>query len=181
VRDASLKNVELKLISELMRDCRRSDRELARILGVSRPTVKRMISKLEREGYIQGYSAIPDFSKIGFEILAITFASLKKPYTHEELEKARRDVSQWLNKEDSPAIIGMSGIGIDADRVLVTFHEDYATYHDFVKFIKGQPLVAVEGVKSFLIDLKSRRHFLPLSLRYLSGYILKSQKLGKQK
>jgi DNA-binding Lrp family transcriptional regulator len=34
-------NVELRLISELMQNSRRSDRELARALGISQPTVTR--------------------------------------------------------------------------------------------------------------------------------------------
>jgi DNA-binding Lrp family transcriptional regulator len=36
-----MKDIELKLISELMLDSRRSDRELAKVLGVSQPTVSR--------------------------------------------------------------------------------------------------------------------------------------------
>jgi DNA-binding Lrp family transcriptional regulator len=30
-----MKSVELRLISELLKNCRRSDRELARVIGVS--------------------------------------------------------------------------------------------------------------------------------------------------
>jgi len=47
-----LKDVELKFISELMKNSRRSDRELARVLGLSQPTVGRMMKKLEKEGII---------------------------------------------------------------------------------------------------------------------------------
>ena len=41
-----VKDVELKLISELMKDSRRSDRELAKAIGVSQPTISRMIRKI---------------------------------------------------------------------------------------------------------------------------------------
>lgn len=44
-----MKETELKLVSELMKNSRRSDRELARAMGVSQPTVSRMIRKLEKE------------------------------------------------------------------------------------------------------------------------------------
>ena len=41
----SVKDAELKLISELMKNSRRSDRELAKAIGVSQPTIGRMIKK----------------------------------------------------------------------------------------------------------------------------------------
>lgn len=176
-----MKDVELKLISELMKNCRRSDRELARVLGVSQPTVNRMIKKLEKNGYIKGYSAIPDFPKIGLNILAISFVKLRHPITAKKLEEGRNGVRQMLSKESAPAIIGMRGVGLDADRVLVTFHEDYVEYDNYLNFIEKQPLVEVEGVKSYLVNLKDKSQFLPPSLEYLAGYILRNQKLAKNK
>lgn len=44
-----MKDVELKLISELLKNSRRSDRELAKTLGVSQPTVSRTLKRLEKE------------------------------------------------------------------------------------------------------------------------------------
>jgi len=48
-----IKDVELRLISELMKNSRRSDRELAKAISVSQPTVSRMIKKLESEGTLK--------------------------------------------------------------------------------------------------------------------------------
>ena len=45
-----MKDVELRVIRELIRDCRRSDRELAKPAGVSQPTVSRIRPRLEKEG-----------------------------------------------------------------------------------------------------------------------------------
>ncbi len=73
-----MKNVGRKLISELMKNSRRSDRELAQAIGVSQPTVSRTIKKLEKEGYIREYTMIPDFHKLGYEIAVLTFVRLKK-------------------------------------------------------------------------------------------------------
>lgn len=64
-----MKNVELKLISELMKNSRRSYRELAKAVGVSQPTVSRTLKKLEKEGYIKEYTMIPDFLKLGCGIV----------------------------------------------------------------------------------------------------------------
>ena len=46
-KGSQLKDVELRLISELIKDSRRSDRELAKAIGVSQPTVSRVRVRLE--------------------------------------------------------------------------------------------------------------------------------------
>jgi Lrp/AsnC family transcriptional regulator for asnA, asnC and gidA len=72
--DKPLKEVELKVISELMKSSRRSDRELAKAIGVSQPTVSRIIKRLEKEGYVKEYTMIPD--------LYLTSASLGTRFLH---------------------------------------------------------------------------------------------------
>jgi len=56
----AVKDVELKLVSELIKNSRRSDRELARVLGLSQPTVGRMIKKLEKR---RNYTRVYDDSR----------------------------------------------------------------------------------------------------------------------
>src|SRR4030043_995608 len=79
-----LKAIEIRLVSELMKNSRRSDRELARILGVSQPTVSRTISRLEKQGIIKEYTMIPDFKKLGYNILGVTVAKLNEPLSTSE-------------------------------------------------------------------------------------------------
>jgi DNA-binding Lrp family transcriptional regulator len=69
----NLKDIELKLISELMKNCRRSDRELSRAVGVSQPTVSRIIKKLEEEDVLGEYSTLPNLPKLGYGIIAVVF------------------------------------------------------------------------------------------------------------
>ena len=66
-----MKDVELRLVSELMKNSRRSDRELAKELGISQPTVSRLISRLQKEGVIKEFTMVPDFCKLGFNLMAI--------------------------------------------------------------------------------------------------------------
>jgi len=73
-----LKDVQVRLISELMKNSCRSDRELAKAIGVSQPTVSRIKAKLKKEGYVSEYTIIPDFNKIGYHLFALTFFSWKK-------------------------------------------------------------------------------------------------------
>src|SRR4030043_777946 len=72
VDSKQLKEIELGVIAELMKNSRRSDRELAKALHTSQPTVSRTIKRLEKMGIIKEYTMIPDFSKLGYKIMGIT-------------------------------------------------------------------------------------------------------------
>lgn len=166
-----MKGIALRLISELMKNSRRSDRELAKVLGVSQPTVSRMVKKLEKEGVIKEYTMIPDFTKLGFEIMSIEFAKLKEPISEEKLKETRKQVRQTLLKEPLPTIVVMRGMGCNADRVIIAFHEDYPTYLEYLDKVKQHPLAEVEEIKSFLINLNDRSQYRPLTLSNLANYI----------
>jgi DNA-binding Lrp family transcriptional regulator len=86
-KEKAVRGVELKLVSELMKNSRRSDRELAKAVGVSEPTIGRLIKKLEKEGIIQEYTMIPDFAKLGYELMAITLAKMDAPPSAEIVKK----------------------------------------------------------------------------------------------
>src|SRR3989337_4373880 len=63
----------MQLLQELVKNSKRSDRDLAKIVGVSQPTLTRMRKRVERDSYILDYTAIPNMTKLGFEITAFTF------------------------------------------------------------------------------------------------------------
>jgi DNA-binding Lrp family transcriptional regulator len=85
-----MKDTELKLLCELMKNSRRSDRQLAKTTGLSQPTVSRAIKKLEEKGFIKEYAMIPDFSKLGFRVMAIIFTKLNKQISPDALEEIRK-------------------------------------------------------------------------------------------
>ncbi|NWF87116.1 winged helix-turn-helix transcriptional regulator [Candidatus Bathyarchaeota archaeon] len=89
-----MKEVELKLISELMKNSRRSDRDLAKAIGVSQPTVTRVRSRLEKEGYVKEYTMIPDFSRLGYEIPALTFINSKRRLARKKWKKREKSLNK---------------------------------------------------------------------------------------
>ena len=48
------------MISELMKNFGRSDRELVKATGTSQPTVSRIINRLEKEGIVEEYAMISE-------------------------------------------------------------------------------------------------------------------------
>ena len=80
----------MRLIAELVKNSRRSDRELAKVLRASQPTVTRARRRLENEGYLREYTVIPDFNKVGFQLAAFILVRMKTNLSAEEVEKARQ-------------------------------------------------------------------------------------------
>jgi DNA-binding Lrp family transcriptional regulator len=166
-----LKDVELKLISELTKNSRRSDRELAKQLHVSQPTVTRIRTRLEKEGIIREYTIIPDFFRLGYQMATVTLAKMKEPPSEETLVEVRRQAREMEKKNPSPTIVSMSGIGCNADYVSVAFHKNYSEYAEYAKFIKLFPQVKVDEIKSFVIDLTGKNHFRYLTMSVLADYL----------
>lgn len=169
-----MKDLELKLISELMKNSRRSDRELAKVVGSSQPTVTRTRIRLEKQGYVREYSMIPDFAKLGFELMSLTFTKFKRQLIKEELKKLREAAREIEKGFPHPAIMVMTGVGLGYDRVVITFHKNYTSYVKFLESTKRLPFLDLLEMDSFLISLTGEDHYMPLSLSNLSDYLLTS-------
>jgi DNA-binding Lrp family transcriptional regulator len=71
-----MKDIASRLVSELMKNSRRSNKQLAKGIGRSQPTVSGIFKKMEKQGLIRENTLIPDCNKLGYEIVAFTFMSL---------------------------------------------------------------------------------------------------------
>ena len=167
-----MKKNELKLLVELMRNSKRTDRELAEVLGISAQTVSRTRSKLEKEGYIREYTAIPDFTKLGFEIFAITLIKLKQ-MDSETIEKARKVARMDVEKGYTETIFIERGMGMGFDGVIVSLHENYSSYLRLRERIGQYGFLEVSEVQSFIVNLADEIHYKPLTLHTIGGYLLK--------
>jgi len=174
-----MKDVELKLVIELLKNSHRSDRELAKAIRVSQPTLSRTRVKLEKQGMIKEYTIIPDFSELGFTLLSMTFTKMKEgpsKDTSDDLMKRARNV---MSEHPSALILGNTGMGCNADYVAIAFHRDYSEYIEYMKDIRGFPNVNTDETRSFLIDLLNKNQFQPLSFHHLAGYLAKAKKTSQ--
>ena len=170
-----MKESELKLVSELIKNSRRSDRELARVIGVSQPTVSRNIKKLEKEGVIKEYTMIPDFSMLGYEIMAVTFISINPKLGPQEADKARATAHELMKEAPGNIIMLERGIGLNRTAAFISFHKNYSDYTRFIQQCKQASTTQAfvqENVESFLINLKDKVRYRPLTLRVLADHIL---------
>jgi DNA-binding Lrp family transcriptional regulator len=157
-----VKDVELKLTIELIKNSRRSDRELAKTLGVSQPTVTRIRTKLEKTGFLQEYTTIPDLRKMGYELLAFTFMSFA-----EDRPELFAKAKEWVQKQPS-VIYANNGIGRGMNSMMVSLHKEYASYSQLITQLKQDWQPNLTSEQSFVISLdKSDLAIKPLSLRNL--------------
>lgn len=175
-----MKNVELRLVSELMKNGRRSDRELARVMGVSQPTVTRARTKLEKEGCIREYTVIPDFKKLGYHIMAIIFLKLSHPLSLEEREEMFKGTLQLREGNLNSVFLVMDGIGMGEDIVIISFFRNFSEYSQYIQSTRTEmtgrlkSLIYPEGVTSFLINLDANAHYQPMTFSRMAGDLQKA-------
>ena len=166
-----MREIEWKILSELMKNSRLSDRELAKKIGSSQPTVTRTRRRLEKEGYIREYTVVPDFAKIGYKILAMTFA-LSRALNKEEAERARKLLADSVKNKQFEFIMLEKGRGLGFDAVIISLHEDYSSYLNVLKWLEQFDFVEVTRTDSFLINLADEVRYRPLTLSSLAKHIL---------
>jgi len=155
-----MKNTMMKLLLELLKDSKRSDRELAKVLDVSQATVTRMRHRLVSEGMIKEFTIIPDLFKMGYTIMAISF--VKSKMGAEIGEKALKYVSKH------PNIIFMTKAqGMGRNGLMISLHKDYAEYSDFLIDLLQYWGDDIEERDDILVSLKGP-FVRPFSLSYLA-------------
>jgi DNA-binding Lrp family transcriptional regulator len=167
-----MKEIERKLISELMKNSRRSDRELAKAIGTSQPTTTRLRNKLEKEGYIRQYTIIPNFGKIGYTIMAMNFIKLDPKISENDIEGFRKTHPNTMGKDPWGIVLIHRGIGLGYDSVIVSFHRDYASYDAFRNHVKRDMGASVTEMNTFLISVEEN-DTLPPTFSFLARHILK--------
>ena len=170
---AKLKDVELKLISELMKNSHRSDRQLAKALNVSQPTITRMKDKLEKEGYIKEYTIVPDFVRLGFQLMSFILVKIQVGLSPEEKEKARQiSINDMMEKASDEIVFLDTGIGGGYTGMVVSLHRNYSDYTRLVSILKDYPFVDISATLSFIVDLNHKNQFRNFTFSTLAKYLL---------
>jgi DNA-binding Lrp family transcriptional regulator len=169
-----MKDVELRLISELMKNSCRSDRELAKAMRVSQPTVSRTKARLEKEGYILEYTIIPNFNKLGYHLFALTFFSLKRDIPSSEMPNAVKLGLERTQEVPSNVVLIERGIGLHFDSFMASFHKDYSSYTSLMQRVKTSRYIDLKTVESFIVDLDDKVHYRYLTFSTLAKHLLET-------
>lgn len=145
----------IDLLYEFMKNSKRSDRELAKVVNVSQPTITRMRKNLEKMEYIREYTIVPAVEKLGFEITALTFLSTStRPKDVKEMQK-------WIS-ESRKIIFSSLGEGLNGKTLLlVSVHRDFTDFSEFTREVRGILGLKGASMESFLVSVKTDmiKHF----------------------
>lgn len=162
-----LKPLDYRILFELMKNSKTSDRKLAKKLGVSQPTVTRRRARLEKE-VIDGYTAIPKWDKLGYNILAVTLVKAPLRFASEQMViKSTEKSTSWLEKQRN-VIFGGRCRGLGMTGVMISIHESYAHLDKFLDDHRQELGDLLEDVQTIIVNLKGTAVYRPLHLKYLA-------------
>jgi DNA-binding Lrp family transcriptional regulator len=158
----------VRLLEELLNDSCRSDRELGRALGVSQPTVSKMKKELLEKGLIHGFTVLPNFHKIGYELMAITLVKTNPPLTStKDRQKHHKLLKNWMREQ--PNVVFCSycrGLGFDG--LIISFHKSYNDFDQFILVHNRDWGHLLGDVKSLLVNVDEDQAVKPFSFKCLA-------------
>lgn len=88
-----LDELDRQILTELQRDARVANAELARRLNLSPPAVHARVRRMEEQGYVRGYTALLDRERLGFDMLCFIQISLQL-HQIEQVNQFRSTIQQ---------------------------------------------------------------------------------------
>ncbi len=166
-----LTTIEIKVLAELMKNSRRSDRQIARAIGVSQPTVSRIISRLEKKGAIKEYTVIPDFRMLGYNILGMSRLNVSEA-SKPELNSVRTNALQMEKDNPNAFLMALNGLAGNKNRVFMVLYQTYSDYINVKRIVENASFVDVASVDTFLADLNDETNMRTLSMASVANHIL---------
>ena len=127
----TIDETDRKILSELLRDCRRSYRAIARKAGTSVGTVLNRIGRMEKSGTIKAYAAILDHEKLDYQLTVIAEITVSKGKLL-EMEEA---ISKLPN---TCAVYDVTGL---TDAVVIAKFHSRGELSKFTKSLLAMPFV----------------------------------------
>jgi DNA-binding Lrp family transcriptional regulator len=140
----ALDEIDRKLLGELLRNSKRSYRELARAIGVSAATVINRVQRLESGGVIKDYSIRLDHERLGYELTVVTEIIVSKGKlleTEEEIAKL----------PCTCAVYDVTGL---TDAMVVAKFKSRSSLSEFTKRLLSMPYVERTNTHVVLTTVK---------------------------
>lgn len=123
--------LDRKILSELLRDCRRSYRAIARRAGISVGTALSRIRRMEKNGVVKGYAAILDQEKLGYQLTVLAEISVSKG----KLLEMEQAISKFPN---TCAVYDITGL---TDAIVIAKFRNRDELSKFTKSLLAMPFV----------------------------------------
>jgi DNA-binding Lrp family transcriptional regulator len=166
-----LKELDFQILAELMKNAKASDRALAKRLGVSQPTVTRRRARLEEQGIIKEYTVIPDFPKVGYNIMAISLLKYETNVGIDDIREAREKAREIVKDSPFEMIMAERGLGVDYDGVTISFHQDFGAFVKFRDEMRQSLPVKAVKLDTFIVSLSDKLRYRPLTFSTLAQHL----------
>lgn len=125
-------DLDKRILEELLRNSKRSYRQLADELGIAAGTVLKRIKEMESKGIIKGYSIIVDHGKLSSQIVAL----IEIISSDGKLEEMGKKLSKLSN------IYGVYETTGSPDAVIIGRFRDTDELGKFARYLLGLPSVS---------------------------------------
>jgi len=122
-RSNTLDELDIKILSLLSEDARRSCRELAEKLGVASGTVYNRVRKMTEAGVIMGYIPLLNHTKLGYGLMALILVQVEGQHL--------TDVEEQIAK--SPEVMAVYDITGEFDVAVLARFKSQTSMNVFIK------------------------------------------------
>jgi len=137
---------------ELIKNSKKSDRDISKKLGISQPTVTRIRKSLEKKA-IKAYTTIPIFPELGIDLISFNLGNCE--HAKSEVD----DCLRKLTKVNPQILFRSSGEGMRKNCIIVGLHKDYRDYVKFLRDIRSSFKGVKNDFESFIVPT-TREHVL---------------------
>ena len=150
-----LDGIDLKILRILQDEGRISNLDLSKKIGMSPPPTLRRVRDLEKNGFIDGFRANLDPSKLGYDLTAWIFISLKNQ-NEESLNKFEKLVWGWETIRECYMLNG------EVDFILKCVSKNMSEFNDFLskKITSNENVLSVKT--AFAIKATKRLGNVPI-------------------
>jgi DNA-binding Lrp family transcriptional regulator len=145
-----LNETDKKILKNLLEDARFSSRQIAKNVGVSVGTVLSRIKKMENDGIIQGYSAILDHEKLGYELTVVTEITVSKG----RLVEMENEIAK------NPNVCGVYDVTGLTDAVIIAKFKSREELGKFTKNLLALPYIERTNTHVVLTTVKENFRLL---------------------
>lgn len=152
-----LDDTDLRLLTLLQRDAKRTIKELAEELGMTTTPIFERIKRMERDGVIKAYVALVNQEKIGRPL--IVFCNVSMPdYTPDNIAEFENQVRQM------PDVLEAYHLAGTIDYQLKVVMSDIKEYANFLQQLARLPMIRVYSSSIALYAVKQSTE-LPMSTK----------------
>ena len=146
---------DLEILAELQRNGRQTNKELSATVHLSTTPTFERVKRLEREGYIRGYTALLDAEKLQVGFVAFCYLKMKQ-HTYDNAMQIIEAVQRI------PEIVECYNISGDYYFLLKIYTRDMKAYQKFLLRILGEIDCIGSLNSSFVLSEIKNNHQLPL-------------------